>query len=48
MIERIDEKNITIDECVNISRHLSQLLDIEDPIKKKYTLEVSSPGIDRP
>ena len=48
MIERIDEKNITIDECVNISRHLSQLLDIDDPIKKKYTLEVSSPGIDRP
>lgn len=37
-----------VDDCVEISRTLSALLDVEDPISGAYQLEVSSPGIDRP
>ena len=39
---------LTIDDCVTITRGLSPVLDVEDPIAGKYRLEVSSPGIDRP
>lgn len=39
---------ITIDDCVLVSRQLTGLLDVESPIKGNYTLEVSSPGLDRP
>jgi len=39
---------LTIDDCVAITRGLSPVLDVEDPIAGKYRLEVSSPGIDRP
>ncbi len=39
---------IEVDECAEISQTVSALLDVEDPIKDVYTLEVSSPGIDRP
>ena len=39
---------LSIDDCVEISRTLSALLDVHDPIPGAYTLEVSSPGIDRP
>lgn len=39
---------ITVDDCANVSRHLSALLDVEDPVPGSYTLEVSSPGLDRP
>ena len=39
---------ITLDHCSRISYQLSGLLDVEDPIKVPYTLEVSSPGIERP
>ncbi len=39
---------INIDECAEISREISALLDMENPIKDAYVLEVSSPGIDRP
>jgi ribosome maturation factor RimP len=39
---------VTLDDCVVINRELSELLDIEDPIPYRYTLEVSSPGMDRP
>lgn len=39
---------VTLDECVAINRQVSDLLDIEDPIPHSYTLEVSSPGWDRP
>ena len=35
---------VTIDDCAKVSRELSDLLDIEDIISHKYTLEVSSPG----
>jgi ribosome maturation factor RimP len=39
---------VTIDDCTQASRELSTLLDVEDPIPQRYTLEVSSPGLDRP
>lgn len=48
MAERRDEAGMTVDDCADISRALSALLDVEDPIAGAYTLEVSSPGIDRP
>ena len=47
MAERNDG-TITIEDCVEITRQLSPLLDAHDPMSGKYTLEVSSPGIDRP
>ena len=39
--------NITVDDCARVSHAVSQVLEIEDPIKGHYTLEVSSPGFDR-
>ena len=39
---------VTIDDCERVSRQISAILDVEDPIQGEYTLEVSSPGIDRP
>ena len=39
---------IEVDDCAEISTALSAVLDVEDPIEGNYTLEVSSPGIDRP
>ena len=48
MAERADGSNITIDECAAISRDVSALIDVADPIAGDYVLEVSSPGIDRP
>lgn len=39
---------ITVDDCEMVSRELSTVLDVEDPIPQSYTLEVSSPGLDRP
>lgn len=42
------EEHISIKDCENVSRYLSDLLDRDDPIPNAYMLEVSSPGIDRP
>ncbi len=39
---------IHVDDCARVSRQLSALFDVEDPIPGQYTLEVSSPGLDRP
>lgn len=39
---------ITLDDCAEVSREVSVLLEVEDPIAGAYRLEVSSPGIDRP
>ncbi len=39
---------VTVDDCANVSHQLSAILDVEDPIADRYTLEVSSPGFDRP
>ena len=47
MAERPDG-TITVEECAEISRNLSPLLDAHDPLPGHYALEVSSPGIDRP
>jgi len=48
MAERADHQGMTVDDCADISRAVSALLDVEDPISGSYDLEVSSPGIDRP
>jgi len=48
MAERPDTRQLTIDDCSDLSRKLSDLLDEKDPIEESYRLEVSSPGIDRP
>ena len=48
MADRLDGRNITVDDCAKISYQVSALLDVEDPIAGAYHLEVSSPGIDRP
>lgn len=48
MVERRDGRPVIVDDCAEASRALSAILDVEDPIKGPYTLEVSSPGIDRP
>jgi ribosome maturation factor RimP len=48
MAERKDRLEMTVENCAEISRDLSALLDVEDPIPEAYALEVSSPGIDRP
>ncbi|MER2510304.1 MAG: ribosome maturation factor RimP [Amaricoccus sp.] len=47
MAER-PEGGIEVDDCARISRSVSAVLDVEDPISGEYVLEVSSPGIDRP
>ncbi len=49
MAEPLDEtKTINVDDCAKISRELSDVLDVDDPIEGRYVLEVSSPGLDRP
>jgi ribosome maturation factor RimP len=45
--EALRESGIGIDDCERVSREVSALLDVEDPIPSAYTLEVSSPGEDR-
>ncbi|NKF49706.1 ribosome maturation factor RimP [Shewanella sp. WXL01] len=42
------ENGINIEDCAEASRQVSAILDVEDPISTEYTLEVSSPGVDRP
>lgn len=42
------ENGIAIDDCEKVSRQVSGVMDVEDPIQTEYTLEVSSPGMDRP
>ena len=48
MAERPDTRQLALADCERISRRLSELLDLADPIQGSYRLEVSSPGIDRP
>ena len=48
MAERNDNAGMTVEDCEAVSRLLSPVLDVEDPIDKAYHLEISSPGIDRP
>ena len=42
------DAGITLDDCERVSRAVSEVLDAEDPIPGHYTLEVSSPGLERP
>jgi ribosome maturation factor RimP len=42
------EAGITVDDCERVSRAVSEVLDAEDPVAERYTLEVSSPGLERP
>ena len=46
----IDDQNdgISVEDCEKVSRQVSGVMDVEDPIQNEYTLEVSSPGMDRP
>ncbi len=45
----IDHENgINVDDCASVSHQASGILEVEDPIKSAYTLEVSSPGVNRP
>lgn len=48
MIDRPEKGILTITDCSAVSRALSAVLDVEDPIPGTYNLEISSPGIDRP
>jgi len=48
MIERDDGSGVNVDDCADVSRAISPLLDVYDLISSSYRLEVSSPGIDRP
>ncbi len=41
-------KGIGVEDCARVSREVSALLDVDDPIESAYRLEVSSPGLDRP
>ena len=42
------ENGVTVDDCAEVSRQVSAVLDVEDPISSEYNLEVSSPGMERP
>lgn len=42
------DDSVGVDDCANVSRDLSAILDVEDLVPTAYTLEVSSPGLDRP
>ena len=48
MTEPLNGGDMTVDGCAKISRAVSAVMDVEDPIVDAYTLEVSSPGLDRP
>ena len=48
MAEPVEDREMTVEDCESLSRHVAALLNVEDPISDAYTLEVSSPGIDRP
>ncbi|HVJ36160.1 MAG TPA: ribosome maturation factor RimP [Terriglobia bacterium] len=48
MAEPQDGRQMSVDDCADLSRAISAVLDVEDPISDAYSLEVSSPGIDRP
>ncbi len=41
-------EGVTLEDCEKVSRQVSAVMDVEDPIDGEYTLEVSSPGMDRP
>jgi len=48
MAERLSDGQMGIDDCTRLSRAISPIFDLEDPIQGEFDLELSSPGIDRP
>jgi ribosome maturation factor RimP len=42
------EESVSLEDCARVAEELSTMLDVEDPLSDSYTLEVSSPGLDRP
>jgi ribosome maturation factor RimP len=48
MIDRLDATGVDVDDCARLSRALSDVFEVEDPVSGEYDLEISSPGIDRP
>lgn len=48
MAEPQDGRRMVVEDCADLSRAISAVLDVEDPVPQAYVLEVSSPGIDRP
>jgi ribosome maturation factor RimP len=48
MAERASDGDMVVEDCARLSRAISEVLDAADPIAGEYTLEVSSPGVDRP
>lgn len=48
MTEKAGGAPTNVEDCAKLSRAISEMLDVDDPIKDRYTLEVSTPGIDRP
>ena len=48
MAERDTDHTMSVDDCARLSRAISAVIDVEDPVPGHYELEVSSPGIDRP
>ncbi len=48
MIERLDKKPVGLKDCQKVSCYVSTILDVEDPIAGAFSLEVSSPGVNRP
>lgn len=46
-IDREDGTGVSLEDCTTVSREVGAILDVEDPIKSHYQLEVSSPGLDR-
>jgi ribosome maturation factor RimP len=48
MAERLSDGQMSVDDCGRLSRALSPVFDLEDPIQGEFDLEISSPGIDRP
>jgi ribosome maturation factor RimP len=42
------EESVSVEDCALVSRELSTILDVEEPLPRAYTLEVTSPGLDRP
>lgn len=48
MAERLADGQMSVDDCSRLSRALSPVFDLEDPVQGEFDLEISSPGIDRP
>ena len=48
MTDRLDGSGVDVDDCARLSRALSDVFEVEDPVSGEYDLEISSPGIDRP